>query len=400
MKKHTLILLTIVVLAYGAFSQSRQDTADDGFTWLEAYSTTELTGNNIPTATGWTLKFWVRVIGEYRNGTKLRFAVSKAGSPLFSVLCDTMVYRKTPNDVDESFARTAECWQNRASTKETGTIDVAVYVRDGGGEAERLVRNYRIDVRTVGRVPTGQGAGTEPPRYYINRHNEAPVAFLFFRPAGYIPYFDVSDRPERSDENLVELYFPLSPSDIGKNIPYGQLSCSVNGKPLVLPGPMPYATQVSATFPRWYREVHQDRNAPRFRTGMPYEEEIRFQMVRMILPLTWGRARAGNRLAVEDFRGAWQCTIGKDAQIWRTIRWKSGAAGLPEPHPEQNGNAALGYNTFLLDTDIPFGGSDLDGRLTSPSGSFFYGIGWRTPEGKAMAARVPRKGNPFPVPSK
>lgn len=398
MKNYIALAILVAAVALSTSGQTRrQDVVDDGFTWFEAYSTTELRGNNIPTATGWTLKFWVRVIGEYPNGTKLRFAASKAGKPLFSVSCDTYAYRKSATDVDESFARTAECWQNAASTKETGEIDVAVYVVTGG--TERLVRNYRIDVRTVGRVPTGQGAGTEPPRYFINRHNEAPVAFIFLRPAGYIPYFDVSERPERTEENMIDLYFPLSPSDLGKNIPYGQLNCSVNGKPLSFPGPMPYATQISATFPRWYREVHQDRLAPRYRTGMPYEEEIRFQMVRMILPLTWGRVRAENRLALEDFRGDWRCTIGKDGDIWRTFRWKSGANGFPAPHPEQSGNVALGYNTFLLDTDIPAGGSALDGRLAGPSGALFFGQSWTTPEGKAMAGRVPQKGSPFPIPS-
>lgn len=392
---------TIIILfaALGIAGQTRrQDVVDDGFTWFEAYSTTELTGNNIPTATGWTLKFWVRVIGEYPNGTKLRFVASKGGAQLFSVTCDTYAYRKGPSDVDESFARTAECWQSRAATKETGEVDVAVYVLPGGGN-ERLVRTYRVDVRSVGRVPPGQGAGAEPPRYYINRHNEAPVAFIALRPAGYIPYFDVSERPERTDENLIDLYFPLSPSDLGKNIPYGQLSCTVNGKALSLPGPVPYATQVSATLPRWYREIHQDRLAPRYRTGMPYEEEIRFQMVRMILPLTWGGKRAGNRLAIEDYKGAWQCSIGNNGQVWRTFRWNSGADGLPKPHAEQIGNVALGYNTYLLETEIPAGGSELDGRLSGPSATFFYGNGWKSPEGKAMAGRVPQKGNPFPVPS-
>jgi hypothetical protein len=393
----TLIIL-FVSLSIGG-QTLRQDVVDDGFTWFEAHSTTELTGNNTPTATGWTLKIWVRVLGEYPNGTKLRFVVFKSATQLFTVTCDTYAYRKGPSDLDESFARTAECWQNRAATKETGEIDVAVYVIPGGGGGERLVRKYRIDVRTVGRVPPGQGAGTEAPRYFINRHHEAPLAFVSLRPAGYVPYFDVSERPERTNENLIDLYFPLSPSDVGKNIPYGQLNCSVNGRALSFPGPMPYATQVSATLPRWYREVHQDRLAPKYKTGMPYEEEIRFQMVRMVLPLTWGRVRAGNRLAIEDFIGAWQCSVGNNDRIWRTFRWNSGVDGLPKPHPEQMGNVALGYNTYLLETGIPAGGSELDGRLAGPSASLFYGIGWRSPEGKAMAAQVPQKGEPFPVPS-
>jgi hypothetical protein len=79
MKKTILVICTIIFISLNAFSQTRQDVVDDGFTWFEAFSTTELTGNNIPTSTGWTLKFWVRVIGNYLNGSGFNFVVSKAG---------------------------------------------------------------------------------------------------------------------------------------------------------------------------------------------------------------------------------------------------------------------------------------------------------------------------------
>lgn len=399
MKNTILIICAVIFLNSAAFSQNRQDTVDDGFTWFEAFSTTELTGNNVPTATGWTLKYWVRVIGDYPNASGLNFVVSKAGKTVFSTRCQALVYRRSGNDVDESFMRTAECWQSKSATKETGEFDVQVYTVNGDTKQEKLVRTYKIDVRTVGRVPPGQGAGTEPPRYYINRHNESPVAFIFLRPSGYIPYFDVAERPERSGANHVELHFSLSPSAAGKNIPQGELNCSVEGKRLAMPGPMPYATQTVSTLPRFYREIHQDRLAAKFKAGMPYEDGIRFQMVRMTLPLTWGSVRDTNRLALEDYKGNWECTIGKGADVWRTLRWKVGANGMPEIHAEQRGNVNLGYNTFLIDAEIPAGGSVLDERLAGASNSFFYGQSWTTAEGRAMAARVPKKGNPFPVPS-
>ncbi|MBK7708596.1 MAG: hypothetical protein IPJ30_23255 [Acidobacteria bacterium] len=92
---------------------------------------------------------------------------------------------------------------------------------------------------------------------------------------------------------------------------------------------MPYATQVVATLPRWYHEIHQDRLTPKYKAGLPYEEEIRFQMVRMTLPLTWGNVRDTNRLALEDYKGNWVCTVGKDNEVWRTLRWTVVAKGLP-----------------------------------------------------------------------
>jgi hypothetical protein len=386
------------MLAVAAISQTRQDIVDDGFTWFEAFSTTELTGNNIPTATGWTLKYWVRVIGDYPDGSGLNFLVSKAGRQVFSTRCGAFVYRRQGTAVDESFMRTAECWLGKSATKETGMFDVAVYAVNGQTGTEKLVRTYKIDVRAINRVPPGQGSGTEPPRYIVNRHNEAPVAFIFLRPTGYIPYLEVSDRPERSGGNQVELHFSLSPSEQGVVPPHAEVACTVGGKPVAMPGPLPYATQATSSYERFSQETYQDRLAPKFKAGIPYEEKIRFQIVRTLLPLTWRRTNE-NRASIDDYKGDWQCTIGKSGNVWRTLRFRVGSNGMPEVHPEQRGNINLGYNTYLVDLEIPAGGSLLDGRLNGPSASLFYGQPWTSAEGKTMAAGVPKKGNPFPIPS-
>ncbi len=399
MKKTILIFCMIVLSSLNILSQIRQDVVDDGFTWFESFAVSENTGvNGAPVALGWTLKYWVRVIGNYPNGSQLNFVISKAGKQVFSTRCDTYVYRKSGNDMDESFMRTAECWFGKAATKETGEFDVQVFTVNGDTKAEKLVRTYKIDVRAIGRVPGGQQPGAEPPRYIINRHNEAPVAFIFLRPTGYIPYFDVADRPDRSGENLIELHYSLSPSEEGIVPPHGEVSCSVDGKSVPMPGPLPYATQAVSKYERFHQEIYQDRLAPKYKAGMPYEEKMRFQMMKTSLPITWRKTRE-NRPALEDFKGNWECRIGKDNVVWRTIRWKVGANGMPELHAEQRGNINLGYNTYLIDMEIPAGGSILDGRLNGASNSLFYGQPWTSAEGKAMAAKVPKKGKSFPVPS-
>lgn len=399
MKDLFLIICTIIFLCLNIFSQTRQDVVDDGFTWFESFAVSENTGvNNAPVAMGWTLKYWVRVIGNYPNNSQLNFVVSKSGKQVFSTRCDTANYRNDGSAMDESFIRTAECWQGKSATKETGEFEVKVFTINGDTKQEKLVRTYKIDVRAVGRVPSGQQPGTEPPRYIINRHNEAPVAFIFLRPTGYIPYFDVADRPDRSGENLIELHFSLSPSEEGIVPPHAEMICSVNGKSVPMPGPLPYATQAVSKYERFYQEIYQDRLAPKYKAGMPFEEKIRFQMMKMSVPVTWRKTRE-NRPALEDFKGNWECKVGKDGAVWRTFRWKVGADGMPELHAEQRGNVSLGYNTFLVDMDIPASGSILDGRLNGASSSFFYGQPWTTAEGKAMAGKVPKKGNPFPIPS-
>jgi hypothetical protein len=390
-----ILFAALVLPAFGA----RQDLVDDGFTWFEAFAVSENTGvNQAPVAMGWTLKYWVRVIGNYPNGSGLKFVVSKGGREVFSTNCQTYAYRKSGNDVDESFMRTAECWQGKSVTKETGEFEVQVFTVNGDTKAEKMVRTYKIDVRPIMRVPSGQQPGNEPPRYIVNRHNEAPVAFIFLRPTNYIPYFDVTDRPDRSGENLIELHFSLSPSDEGVVPPHGEVACTANGSPVPMPGPLPYATQAVSKYERRYREIHQDRLTPKYKAGLPYEEEISFEMVKTSLPITWRKTRE-NRPAIETYKGNWECKILTKGVVWRTIRFKVGPNGLPELHPEQRGNINLGYNTYLIDMEIPAGGSFLDKRLAGPSNSFFYGQPWTSAEGKAMTARVPTKGTPFPIAS-
>jgi hypothetical protein len=119
-------------------------------------------------------------------------------------------------------------------------------------------------------------------------------------------------------------------------------------------------------------------------------------------PLTWGRARDTNRLALEDYPGSWECSLVNNGEVWRTWRWKVGADGKVEMHPEQKAGVGLGYNTYLIDMEIPAGGSPMDKRLVpgeSVAKGLFYGIPWTSAEGKATAAKVPKKGEPFSLPS-
>ena len=74
---------------------------------------------------------------------------------------------------------------------------------------------------------------------------------------------------------------------------------------------------------------------------------------------------------------------------------------MPVKHAEQNGNVNLFSNAYLIETEIPAGGTIYDKRLVpvSLTEGFFYGQKWTTAEGKAAAAKVPTKGNLLPVPS-
>ncbi len=180
MRKSIFALCAIILASVAAVGQSagRSGVVDDGFTWFEAVSTEALGQNNIPYSTGWVLKSHVRVFGEYPNRSAIKLVVSRAGKPVATTRCETDSYRKGPQDIDESYMWTNECWRKDTATKETGNFDVQVYAVNGDTDEERLVRTYKIEVRTVSRVPGGQQPGEAPPHYYIPRHGEA--FFIFF----------------------------------------------------------------------------------------------------------------------------------------------------------------------------------------------------------------------------
>src|SRR6185312_5676438 len=240
----------------------RSSVVDDGFTWFQAENAETLVGNGIPVSIGWMLKSHVRIFGDYPNRSAIKLVVARAGKPIATTRCETDSYHKGPNDVDQSYMWTNDCWRKDTATKEIGNMDVQVSTVNGDADEVKLVRTYKIDVRTVDHVLAGQQPGVAPPDYYIPRHGEAPVSFIFLRPTGYTSYFEYGSRPERSGANQVELYFNLSPSDIGEDLPLGYMRCAVDGKRLSLPGPMPYADQAISRAERSFVVIYQDRLAP------------------------------------------------------------------------------------------------------------------------------------------
>ncbi len=120
------------------------------------------------------------------------------------------------NDVDESYLWTNECWRKDTATKTIGNFDVQVFAVNGDTDEEKLVRTYRMEVRTVNRVLSGQEPGNGPPHYYIPRHGEAPVSFMFLRPSGYI-----SSRTE-GQRQFVFQFVHRGHGDSGRRQPVGQ----------------------------------------------------------------------------------------------------------------------------------------------------------------------------------
>ncbi len=374
---------------------------DDGFTWFEAVTSHVLDEKHMEVPTGWALKSSVRVMGVYPAHTAFKIVVSRAGTPVATTRCEASSYNiPAKNPADVSFIYVDGCWASKNATKEMGKFDVDVVVINGGTNAETSVRKYRIETLKVDRVNGQQGKllKAEAPRYYISRHAEAPVSILFLRPAGAYGYVLSGEARRTTTLNQMEILFSLSPNEKGKVLGVYSVRCSVDGKRLELGGGNQGDVMAPLTARR-YEEIYTDRLAPAYVTGPVYQDDIGYRVVSVMLPFVWKNGN-GN-VTMSEHPGNWECSMMDNGEKFRTWRWTVGRDGMPAKHAEQNGNVNLYFNSYLLDMDIPAGGSTLDKRLVPVSATegFFYGQPWTTPEGRAMAAKVPTKGSPAPVPS-
>ncbi len=374
---------------------------DDGFTWFEAVSTKDPEVKQTNVYTGWALKSSVRLMGIFPSQSAFKVVVSKAGAPIATTRCAASSYNiPAQNPADVSFIYIDGCWNAISATKELGKFDVEVIAVNGGTNAETSVRKYRIKVLKVDRVNTQTGKLSAPdaPHYVISRHAEAPVAILFLRPAHAYGYVLLGEAQRTADRNQIEILFSLSPSKEGKVLGLSKVQCSVDGKRLDL-GADSQADLLAPSTARRYEEIYTDRLAPAYKAGPAYQDDIGFSMVRIGLPFAWKDGHG--RFTMAEHPGNWECSMMNNGEIWRTWRWTVGRDGMLVKHPEQNGNINLYFNSYLIDMEIPAGGSIVDKRLvpTSAAEGLFYGQKWTTPEGRAMAAKVPTKGSPVPVPS-
>ena len=396
-------------------AQNRQMVMDDGFTFFDAEPVKEYdSAARLNKDIGWHLTAYLRVLGDFPNRSAFRVVVKQNGKKLIGNRCNGAVYTKEGDPSIRTEIRRRErdlnfenymdtgfgCKKETAVIKPVGKMDVEVYVIDGDTDEEKLVRTYKIDVH---RAPRVRGSTTNPQpdvaHYYISRNAEAAVAFILMA-EGHANYFkkpfDTSSGP---GYRTLVVYTSYSPGR-NRQLPGDTYArCKVNGQPLKLDWDQ--VNLSSESRPQEYA-VYTDRLTAQYKRGSAYRDDVIFRRLNIVLPIYSEETQYQKpRMKMENTRGDWECRILSNGEPYRTLRWKVGPDGKIEPHPEQqNGNINLFHNTFLVDMEIPEGGTEWDHRLAPmPNDGLFYGIPWSTAEGKAMAARMPKKGNPFHVPS-
>lgn len=401
----------------GDIDSSRESVMDDAFTYFDALPAKEVsaaTSGEIDV--GWYLVSNLRAFGTFPNRSGFNVVVSRpGGKDLAKTRCETKPYRKASDaNLDTPEKRAGKdlnfdnwmqymgCLDKTEITKGEGEFEVKVYLFNGETDGEKLVKTYKIDVHRAARI---RGIPAKPlpdvAHYYISRHAEAPVAFMHLSNAFVADYFQFSGKNStEKNYNRLEVYFNYSPKQAGDATPQAHIRCSVNGERINFDGGNAYGDEVRFSRKSIINAIYLDRLAPQYQTGPAYREDVAFVQLQATLPIHFGQTDERN-VRLEAHPGNWECDILANGKKFRTLRWKVGSDGKPIPHPEQqSGNANLYYNAFMIDLEIPAGGSEFDYRLAPiPNGGFFYGIPWSNPEGKAMAARVPTKGNLFQTPS-
>lgn len=394
---------------------NRQMVIDDGYTFFNAEPLQEHNAQlRRQVGIGWHLNSHLRMFGTVPNRSAFKVVVSKGGKDLAAVRCEGTTYRRaedrapqnlqTPGD-DYMITGIRGCEDKTKAIKETGKLDVKVYFINGNTDEERLLRTYKIDVHEATRV-RGLPANPVPDvsHYYIQRHAETAAAILFLRPVKGDNQFPPNYHLIAGENILnseVDIYFSISQQKLTDRIPQAALRCSVNGDLLNFPGQGDYADATRVRQKRAETAIYTDRLAAEYKRGREYMDEVSFSMYQVKLPLLLKGNPQNHRLGMSDHQGKWECSIRINGETVRTFRWTVGNDGRPVPHPEQaSGNVNLAHNGFLIEAEVPAGGSSFDHRLLPlPNDGIFYGVPWSSTEGKSAAAKVPTKGRPYHVPS-
>jgi hypothetical protein len=378
--------------------KNRQMVMDDGYTFFDATPVTERSEKyRGDISKGWTMTAHIRAFGTYPKNSGFNVVISKNGKALSKMYCEGKTYRKsedqdprTKNSPDDDYLMTDPsfgCFDQKKFVAEAGAFDVQIFSVNGETDEEKLLRTYKIGVREARKIRPGNIPGVTD--YFIQRHAEAPASILYLRPG------TGSGGVKQGYQNIIggsylkgniDIYFNVAITNSAINfsgVPY--VRCSVNGELVKFDndGQVKEASVRGDTV-KWER----DGKAPQF---------LGFYQYWINLPIVWnGQGQSGNP-DMNRKTGKWECELRNKNEVIRKFKWTVGSDGFPEEHAEQkSGNINLHWGAYLIETEIPAGENSIEERLMPvPNVGLFYGIPWKTQEGKEMAASVPKVGEPY-----
>ena len=378
--------------------KNRQNVMDDGYTLFDATPVKEYSDKlRGEISKGWSLYPYLRAFGTFPNNSGFNVIVSKNGKALGKFVCSGKTYRKSEdqdprkkNLPDDDYMMSDDCSNTGKFIAESGMFDVQVFTVNGDTDAETAVRTYKIEVKEAKKIRPGNVPGITD--YFIQRHAEAPASILYLRP-------NTNNIPKHNYHNIVggttlkgnvDIIFnvTLTQSQIEfSGVPY--VRCSVNGERVNFQanGEVKEAS-VRGDKVNWER----DGKAPQF---------IGFYQYWLNLPIQWqADGPSSSNPDMKQKTGNWECELRNRNETIRKFKWTVGSDGYPVEHAEQkSGNINLPWGAYLIETEFPSTENSINERLMPmPNAGLFYGIPWKTEEGKKMAASVPKVGEPYFIP--
>lgn len=399
----------ILLLAVGLATASRASaqTVDDGFTFL-AVDNHNTTRDGRPVDEGWSLVADFRLFGSIAPRSALRFVIKQGGAELGRSTCQGVQTNSNPEvSTGPATFYVRRCVDREQRILLTGDVSVEVYLLDDATDAETLLRTLAVRVLTATRVGgTGQPVA---PEHYVDRNPEVLGAVLHLQNIAADTYMAdaTGNLPADGSDNQVTLTVNVSPAQNGVSSARGSgsnLRCTVDGTRLELP-----RDRIEVTQTRQRRVTHSHG------TGRESEGEttnVEFAQLFLRLPLSFASSsitrthtrmrepvRRSPELAfLEDHPGRWECQWRIERDVVRTWRWTVGADGHIVPHAEQGAGLSLGPNAFFVETVLPSAASPVDVRVERDAvlTRAFFGRGWQTDAGRALAGLVADVGEAAP----
>lgn len=371
-------------------------TVDDGFTYFDLENFSEPV-NGRPVHQGWALESEFRVFGAVAPRSALRFVVKRGNQVLGENVCEVRMQHHFENAANgQRGFYVSQCKDRSQRIDADGTMTVEVHLIDDATDEVTLLRTHTIHVRTTSTVG-GTGQATADVRY-VDRNGELLTSVAHLQNREAASYW--ARGASYSSQNVMTLSVNYHSYE-RRSVSQTRLRCTVDGERITIP-----RDDVTATELRTSNATHT------FGAGRREDaEHLYYRQTLLHLPIafessavtpTHTRWRAADprfdrdRVYLDAHPGRWECEWRDGQTVLRIFRWTVGADGKLAQHPEQSAGLTLGDNAFLIETAVPTPPSDLDTRAHRDSvvRNAFYGLGWRSEEGRANAARAPNIGRP------
>jgi len=355
--------------------------------YFELENEEERDRNNRPVDAGWYLEFEGRIYGDgIPIDSGLKYVVKQGRRTLATVECNAQL-RQRPNyhfpDGVPGYMELRRCKDDDQLTKATGEVTIEVYFINGDDDSTSLIRTHTIFVRKFDKVRAAS-------EYYIVHNGEIATAVIHERGV----HGRNAANAHNMSNNYVGLFVWVAEADDNGVQPDADdwtrdlgVRCSVDGE------------RLPTTFEPRTREVRNRgvRVMASWGEGRQNERnQYDIRQYHIVLPITMGgeNRRLPNSAALEDHPGQWECLLRHGRQVARTIRFTV-ADGHIQPHPEEvaeNGvrlQPGIHLATMTIAED-----ADRETRISPAHAARgpFFGLGWQSEEGRAMAAGLPTIG--------